>query len=59
MNLKDEFNKTFIKELSNKLKSVSTSFDTDSFVNSIINNDWEQRELKDRMRFITIKLKCG
>lgn len=56
MNLKDEFNKTFIKELSNKLKSVSTSFDTDSFVNSIINNDWEQRELKDRMRFITIKL---
>ena len=53
MNLKDEYNKPFIQELGNKLKSVSTSFDTDSFTRAIINKDWEQRELKDRMRFIT------
>lgn len=53
MNLKYEYNKAFIQELGNKLNAVSISFDTDSFVNSIINNDWEQRELKDRLRFIT------
>ncbi|MGB0887192.1 MAG: DNA alkylation repair protein [Vicingaceae bacterium] len=56
MNLKDEYNKSFIQELSNKLTSKSSTFDVDSFVNSIINNDWEQRELKDRMRFVTINL---
>jgi 3-methyladenine DNA glycosylase AlkC len=56
MNLKDEYNKTFILDLGNKLKSKSTNFDTDSFVTSIINNDWEQRELKDRMRFITVNI---
>lgn len=56
MNLKDEFSKAFIQELGNKLKSKSTAFDTDSFTTSIINNDWEERELKDRMRFITINI---
>lgn len=56
MNLKDEYNNVFIEELSRKLKSVSTDFDTNSFVNSIINNNWEQRELKDRMRFVTINI---
>lgn len=56
MNLKDEYNKCFIQELGNKLKSKSTSFDVDSFTKSIINNDWEQRELKDRMRFITVNI---
>lgn len=56
MNLKDEYNKPFIQELGNKLKSKLPSFDVDSFVKSIINNDWEQRELKDRMRFITINI---
>jgi len=56
MNLKDEFNKAFIQELGNKLKSKSIAFDTDSFVSSILNIDWEKRELKDRMRFITINI---
>jgi len=53
MNLKDEYNKSFIQELGNKLKSISPSFDVDSFYNAIINKAWEQRELKERMRFIT------
>ena len=56
MNLKDEYNKTFIEKLGKKLKSVSTDFDTNSFVKSIINNDWEQRELKGRMRFVTTNI---
>ncbi|MDG1475827.1 MAG: DNA alkylation repair protein [Vicingaceae bacterium] len=56
MNLKDEYNKAFIEELSRKLKFVSTDFDTNSFNQSIINSDWEHRELKDRMRFITTNI---
>jgi 3-methyladenine DNA glycosylase AlkC len=53
MHLKDEYNNSFIQELGIQLQSQSTSFDTTSFLNAIINEDWEQRELKDRMRFIT------
>jgi 3-methyladenine DNA glycosylase AlkC len=53
MNLKDEYNQSFIQELGIQLHSKSTSFDTTSFLNAIINKNWEQRELKDRMRFIT------
>ncbi len=56
MNLKDEYNKAFIEKLGNKLYSIEKSFDTMAFVKSVINKDWEQRELKDRMRFITINI---
>ncbi len=56
MNLKDEYNKAFIEKLGNKLYSIEKAFDTMAFVKSVINKDWEQRELKDRMRFITINI---
>ena len=56
MNLKDEYNKEFIKELSIKFLKNDSSFDSPSFIKSIINDKWEERELKDRMRFITTKI---
>jgi 3-methyladenine DNA glycosylase AlkC len=56
MNLKDEYNKDFIKELAGKLTAQSNSFNNSSFIESIINEDWEKRELKDRMRFITTNI---
>ncbi len=56
MNLKDEFNKAFIEELGNKISEKATSFNRNSFLKSIINDNWEERELKDRMRFITTNI---
>ena len=53
MNLKDEYNKAFVEDLGNKLSAKASSFDTTSFSQSILNNEWRNRELKDRMRFIT------
>jgi 3-methyladenine DNA glycosylase AlkC len=53
MNLKDEFNNSFIQELGDQLKSNSPSFDSSSFLTAIISDTWEQRELKNRMRYIT------
>ena len=52
MKLKDEYNKTFVEDLANKLSLASPSFNESSFINSIINNNWEKRELKDRVRFV-------
>ncbi len=56
MNLKDEYDKEFVEDLGNKLSAIATSFNKDSFSNTIINNDWKNRELKDRMRFITMSI---
>ena len=53
MNLKDEYNRNFIEKLANELKLHNSSFNKNSFIKSIINKDWENRELKDRMRFVT------
>lgn len=56
MNLKDEYNKVFVEELGHQLNSIEKSFKPKAFVKSIINKDWEGRELKDRMRFITTNI---
>jgi 3-methyladenine DNA glycosylase AlkC len=56
MNLKDEYNKSFIEDIGTKLQAIIPSFELDSFINSTINKDWELRELKDRMRFITLNI---
>jgi 3-methyladenine DNA glycosylase AlkC len=56
MNLKDEFNKAFIESLATKIHTEASSFDSPSFIKSIINDNWEERELKDRIRFITTNI---
>ena len=53
MNLKDEYNKVFIEDLGNKLSIKASSFDATSFYKSIINEYWEKRELKDRIRHVS------
>jgi len=53
VNLKDEYNKIFIAELGTKISKSNPAFDSKSFSQSIINADWEERTLKDRMRVIT------
>jgi len=56
MNLKDEYNKTFIESLANHLKIQDSSFDKKQFAKTIINKNWEAKELKERIRCVTENL---
>lgn len=51
--LKNEFNESFVNKLGDLLAEKDESFNLDGFVCSIINDNWEARELKARMRHIT------
>lgn len=51
--LKNLFNTKLINDLSNGIRAVYPLFDSPSFYGEIINNDWEKRELKDRMNHIS------
>ncbi|MEP2025163.1 MAG: DNA alkylation repair protein [Reichenbachiella sp.] len=51
--LKNEFNEAFVTKLGDELARKDESFNLDGFVRSTINENWEVRELKDRMRHIT------
>jgi 3-methyladenine DNA glycosylase AlkC len=51
--LKNMYNTQFIEKLSTALQSVDSAFDVTQFTQQIFNSQWEQRELKDRMRHIT------
>lgn len=53
MNLKDEYHKNFVESLSNDFNKLHADFNQKSFVSSIINKDWENKELKERIRCIT------
>ncbi|MCO6498925.1 MAG: DNA alkylation repair protein [Vicingus serpentipes] len=52
MNLKDEFDKTFIVDLSCKISTQTTAFNQHSFEDSLLNDLWEKKELKERIRAI-------
>lgn len=53
MNLKDEYNKEFVAKLANKISLLAPSFNDKAFIKVIINENWEGKELKERMRFVT------
>ncbi len=53
MNLKDEYNEAFVEDLAKSLSAKASSFDANSFKKSIINEHWEAKELKDRIRHIS------
>lgn len=54
--LKDLYNKEYITLLSDTITKHHKVFDKDSFIKSIFNSDWENKELKQRMRHISITL---
>ena len=56
MNLKEEFNEFFIHKLANELLTVHTGFNWEKFVKATFTDDWQNKELKERMRFITSKM---
>lgn len=53
MNLKDEYNKKFVIKLAQNIGSLVPSFKSNEFVKVIINKSWEEKELKERIRFIS------
>lgn len=54
--LKYFFNTEFVSGLANGIKEVHAPFDSVSFQKSVLDDQWEQRELKERMRHITMCL---
>jgi 3-methyladenine DNA glycosylase AlkC len=54
--LKNLFSKQFVEELATDLKRHSKNFDEKTFVKNVLNKDWVNRELKDRMHHITFQM---
>lgn len=55
---KNIYNKTFFDSFNTTLSNTIPNFDKDKFNNDIFSNDWEQKELKQRMRHISTVLKA-
>ena len=50
------YNEKFINSLSLEIKRVYPQFDSRSFCRSIFNKNWDNKELKERMRHISLCL---
>ena len=51
--LKDKYNLEFIKQLSTELSKHVIDFDQKAFRSAVFDKDWDQRELKERIRHVT------
>ena len=54
--LKNVYSQSFVEDLSKKIALNYHGFQKDRFVKKILNDDWENKELKHRMRYIAITL---
>lgn len=54
--LKHYFNSTFLNEFADTVCEVISPFDKKQFLQKVFDDEWEQRELKQRMRHIAIAL---
>lgn len=54
--LKNLYNKTLISQLANGIHSNYKAFDKNSFIKTVFDKDWDNKELKQRMRHITNSL---
>jgi len=54
--LKNLFNEELINSLSNGIKETYAKFDSKSFRKSVFNKEWDDKELKERMKHISITL---
>ena len=54
--LKELYNSKYIQTLSDTISSYFHSFDTKNFTQTIFNNNWQNLELKQRMRHISTTL---
>jgi len=55
--LKNIYNQHFFDEFTVTIKQAVPDFNKSTFVNNIFDEEWEQRELKQRMRHIVLVLK--
>ncbi|MDY8138546.1 DNA alkylation repair protein [Aquimarina sp. 2201CG5-10] len=55
--LKNIYNDHFFKQFTEVIKKVIPDFNSSSFINTIHDGEWKNRELKQRMRHISITLK--
>ncbi|MCV6608610.1 MAG: DNA alkylation repair protein [Campylobacterales bacterium] len=53
---KNLFNKEYIDLLSDKLLENYKEFDKENFTKTVLDKNWESKELKERMRHITLSL---
>lgn len=56
MNLKDLYTKEFIHDLADKARHHHRAFDKKSFIAGVLDRQWKSRELKNRMRHVTLQL---
>ncbi len=54
--LKNMYNKETVLEFANRIKSGFPEFDVQNFTDSVIDSNWENLELKERMHHITVKM---
>jgi len=54
--LKNLYSKEFIEKLTNKISFIYLNFEKENFTNSIFDESWENLELKQRMRHISLTL---
>lgn len=57
MNLKDLYTKEFIHDLADKAHGLYKPFDKKGFISGVLDKQWKSRELKNRMRHITLNLR--
>jgi len=53
---KDQYNARFFEQLTQHIKTVEPNFNTAAFLKDIYDSTWNDRELKERMRHISITL---
>ncbi|MBL6665018.1 MAG: hypothetical protein ISQ34_04150 [Rickettsiales bacterium] len=54
--LKDLYDKDFLVELSTEIFKYDCNFDKNKFIKSLLNDNWNKKELKERMRAIVIAI---
>lgn len=55
--LKNRYNDIFFNELSKVLNMIASDFDKNQFISEIYDNEWKNRELKQRMRHTSTVLR--
>ena len=53
---KNFFNKELVASIAKTISKESKSFDKNEFIKKVLDKDWEARELKERMRHISLSL---
>ena len=54
--LKYLYNRALLENLSLELRQIYPSFDQAGFISVVLDQEWDQKELKDRMSHISVSL---